>query len=112
MKRAMMVSVVAGLMAMVATAGWAGELPWRGKNVEFHRIESRLFDAARYDAASRTLTIVFSSGAAYAYSGVDREVYLDFTRIVNKGEYFNRRIRNSYPCERLDLYPSAWAVRE
>ncbi|MCO5061469.1 MAG: KTSC domain-containing protein [Kiritimatiellae bacterium] len=112
MKR-MMMSVAIGVLAMAAQAGWAGELPWRGKQgVEFHRIESRLFDAARYDASSRTLTIVFSSGAAYSYAGVEREVYLDFTRIVNKGEYFNRRIRTQYPCERIDEHATTWATRD
>lgn len=95
-----MAAVVAGLLAGSA---WGAE---------FQRINSRLFDAVRYDEKTRTLTLVFGSGAAYAYDGVPREVYLDFTRIVNKGEYFNKRIRNRYPSERMDHYPNAWAARD
>lgn len=103
--------ITIGLAAAVATMA-AGE-PWhRPRAAEFTRIGSRVFEAARYDAAERTLTIVFASGSAYAYSGVPREVYLDFTRIVNKGEYFQRHIRSVYPVERIDRYPSSWAARD
>lgn len=105
--------VIVGAMTFLAVAGIGRAEPvLRGKPAEFQRIESRLFEAARYDGATRTLTIVFSSGSAYAYSDVPREVYLDFMRIVNKGEYFSRHIRSRYPCERIDHYPSTWAIRD
>lgn len=109
MKRMLTVGLVVTVISVTMAAGE----PWgRNRVPEFTKIESRIFDAARYDAAQRTLTIVFASGAAYAYSGVPREVYLDFTRIVNKGEYFHRHIRNAYPCQRVDRYPAAWAARD
>lgn len=104
---------MAVLLAAGVAVGAEAQGPARERGAaEFIHIGSRVFDAVRYDQARRTLTLVFSSGAAYAYSGVPREVYLDFTRIVNKGEYFSRHIRNRYPYERIDAYPATWAARD
>ncbi|MCZ7592348.1 MAG: KTSC domain-containing protein [Kiritimatiellae bacterium] len=105
--------LILSIAALLATAAVTHADPFARKDLaEFVQIKSRIFDAARYDASSHTLTIVFSTGAAYAYTEVPREVYLDFIRIVNKGEYFSRRIRNSYACQRIDRYPSTWAYRD
>lgn len=68
---------------------------------EVRPIRSRVFESVAYRAAAQELIIEFSNGASYVYFGVPREVYLDFTRIVNKGEYFARRIRSVYAYERL-----------
>lgn len=94
--------------ALWVLAGVAHGAPAEG----FRPIESRIFDGAKYDGRTRTLTVLFDSGACYAFREVPREVYLDFTRIVNPGEYFNKRIRNVYPFTRVDRYPSAWATRD
>ena len=102
---------VAILLAAGAAMQAVAQDAARARGAEFIHIGSRVFDAVRYDAADQTLTLVFSSGAAYAYRGVPRDIYLDFTRIVNKGEYFSRNIRNRFPYERLDAYPSSWAAR-
>jgi hypothetical protein len=37
------------------------------------------------------------------------EVFEDFTRIVNKGEYFSKHIRNRYACDRV-MTPEAMRV--
>ena len=75
-------------------------------------IESRIFEAVKYEGATRVLTVVFHTGAAYAFYEVPRQVYDDFLRIVNRGEYFNRNIRKVYRSERLDRYPGQWCTRD
>jgi hypothetical protein len=108
-----MKTLVSLVCILLATAAYVrAESDPRGRGVEFQRIASRVFEAARYDAMRRELTIVFANGVAYAYRDVPREVYLDFTRIVNKGEYFAARIRNRYPVQRVEQYPLAWSARE
>lgn len=109
MKQLMMLSAVA--VMMTAGIGHA-EQPIQTKAAAFQQIGSRIFDAARYEADTRTMTIVFHNGAAYCYSDVPREVYLTFMRVVNKGEYFGRNIRNAYACERVDRHTSTWASRD
>lgn len=98
--------VVAGLvMAMLGTRMMAQAGPYKP-------IESRIFEAVKYEGATRVLTVVFHSGAAYAFYEVPRQVYDDFLRIVNRGEYFNRNIRKVYRSERLDRYPGQWCTRD
>ena len=75
-------------------------------------VEARLFQLVKYDGATRTLTLVFHRGAAYAFHEVPRSVYDDFLRIVNRGEYFNRHIRKVYRYDRLDRYPGQWCARD
>ena len=79
---------------------------------EFRPVESRIFDAVKYEERTHTLTLRFDRGAVYAFHDVPRQVYVDFTRIVNHGEYFNRRIRKQYRYERLDRYPGSWCARD
>ena len=99
------------VLVMVLAAG--GVEAARAKNVGNYRaVESRIFDAVKYDGATRTLTLLFDSGAAYAYRDVPRQVYDDFVRIVNKGEYFNREIKRVYVGTRLDSYPARWCARD
>lgn len=75
-------------------------------------VESRVFQAVKYDGSTRTLVLVFHSGSAYAFYDVPRRVYDDFLRIVNRGEYFQRNIRKVYRSERLDQYPGGWCARD
>lgn len=103
---------VAGLLAMVATGGAAEGARKKAAEGTFRYVESRIFDGVRYDGRKRELTLLFDTGAAYVYRDVPREVYVDFTRIVNKGEYFSRRIRKVYSGERLDAYPAGWCARD
>lgn len=102
--------LVAGLVLALGVAG-AEAARKRGEG-EYRAVESRIFDAVKYDGSSRTLTLLFDSGSAYAYDDVPRRVYDDFVRIVNKGEYFNREIKDVYRVRRLDTYPAAWCARD
>lgn len=100
------------LMAVVGMLLVVGGSLQVAEAAQFRRIESRIFDGASYDGATRTLTLRFDSGSTYAFHDVPRQVYDDFLRIVNHGEYFNRHIRKRYRFERLDRYPHTWAARE
>ncbi len=75
-------------------------------------VESEIFDAVAYEEASCTLTLLFDSGEAYEFFGVSRDVFVDFTRIVNHGAYFNRHVRAVYRCARVDRWRGDWAARE
>ena len=101
-----LVLVIAGLLLVAEGAFRLAEAAPRKP------LEARLFQAVSYDGATRTLTLVFHRGAAYAFHEVPRSVYDDFLRIVNRGEYFNRRIRKVYRYERLDRYPGQWCARD
>lgn len=104
-------AVAAGMAAaMIAAQGARADMRKGEGTMQY--VESRIFEGVKYVGATRTLTLVFDSGAAYAFQEVPREVYLDFTRVVNKGEYFNRHIRRTYACRRLDAYPATWCARE
>jgi len=101
--------LMAGVLAvMLAGAGEAADAD-RGRGVELIHVGSRVFESARYDNAKQSLILVFNDGAAYLYYDVPRQVYLDFSRIVNKGEYFSRHIRGHYNYVRLTGYPASWA---
>lgn len=48
------------------------------------------------------LDIEFTSGAKYRYFAVPAQVFHEFLSADSKGVFFNRRIRPSYPCTKLD----------
>jgi hypothetical protein len=54
-----------------------------------------------YDAASKTLFIIFTSGEPYAYLGVPAEVVEGLKTAPSRGRYFARHIRGRYPYRRL-----------
>jgi hypothetical protein len=64
-------------------------------------VESRAIRAVDYDAVSRTLFVVFTSGARYAYSDVPQEVFHGFLRAESKGTYFAERVRDAFPTQRM-----------
>jgi hypothetical protein len=53
-----------------------------------------------YDAASKQLRIVFTSGSIYVYEGVPHEVYDGLRSAASRGRYYNAAIRNQFPCRR------------
>lgn len=59
----------------------------------------RRFD---YDPASATLTVRFVTGRRYAYAGVPPAVAERFAAAFAKGRFFNRAIRDRYPCHELE----------
>lgn len=58
----------------------------------------RAFD---YSPAKQELTIAFVTGRRYVYSGVPETIVEEMKRAFAKERYFNRRIRDSYPCREL-----------
>lgn len=58
----------------------------------------RRFD---YSPEARELTIEFVSGRRYVYSDVPLEVAESMRAAFSKGSYFNRKIRDNYPCREL-----------
>jgi hypothetical protein len=99
-------------LALLVVSGPGAQAARRGGEGQYRAVESRIFDAVKYEGSTRTLTLVFDSGAAYAYVDVPRAVYDDFVRIVNKGEYFNRHIKRAYLGRRLESYPASWCARD
>jgi hypothetical protein len=85
---------------LVASPGLA-ERASRPAERETHRVESRLLQGVTYDGASKTLILAFADGSVYEYYGVDRSVFLDLVRVVNKGHYFNTHIRDVFRYRRV-----------
>lgn len=54
-----------------------------------------------YDADEERLVIEFVTGRRYAYDGVPPSLYEAMRKATSKGGFFNRRVRDLYPFERL-----------
>jgi len=65
-------------------------------------VASRVISRIDYNAPSRELHVIFTSGRAYTYLGVPAEVYHQFCRAASKGEFFNLLIRDRYPFSEDD----------
>lgn len=52
-------------------------------------------------ASGPALDVEFTTGRVYRYHGVPEEVAQAMRGAFSKGSFFNRRIRDRYPCERL-----------
>jgi hypothetical protein len=63
---------------------------------------STVIRALSYDDVTGTLFVTFVDGDLYAYLGVPRAIYDDFRGARSKGAYFSRKVRNTYPCRRMD----------
>jgi hypothetical protein len=48
-----------------------------------------------------TLTVYFHGGAVYRYFTVPRAILDALLAAQSKGTYFNRHIRNEFPCQRV-----------
>jgi hypothetical protein len=59
----------------------------------------RSFD---YVPVSKELTVEFVTGRRYIYSGVPGEEVAAMRCAFAKGSFFNRRIRDRYPCREID----------
>jgi hypothetical protein len=58
-------------------------------------------DQIDYDEAGKILTITFKDGAAYAYTGVPRDVFFGIQHASSAGSYFYRQIRGRYPYSEI-----------
>jgi KTSC domain len=66
-------------------------------------VDSSLIRSVTY-GTDATLTVRFHSGTVYRYFTVPRTVLDQFLTATSKGVYFNRHIRERFPCQRVD-YP-------
>jgi lysyl-tRNA synthetase class 2 len=64
-------------------------------------VDSTVIAAVAYSAEG-ALDIEFTSGAKYRYFAVPAQVLHELLSADSKGVFFNRRIRPSYPCTKLD----------
>ena len=64
---------------------------------------------AWYLAGRRELDVMFPGGRRYRYANVPIHVARGFGDAASKGAFFNRQIRNRYPCRELgeELEPAA-----
>jgi beta-glucosidase/6-phospho-beta-glucosidase/beta-galactosidase len=54
-----------------------------------------------YDAASAVLSIVYVSGAVYAYEQVPKNVYAAMKAATSKGIFLNKHIKGKYPFRKV-----------
>jgi hypothetical protein len=54
-----------------------------------------------YDAATNTLFVTFTSGELYACLDVPPQVPEGMRRVISKGRYFSRHIRDRYQYRRM-----------
>lgn len=55
-----------------------------------------------YHPDRRELEIIFVSGRRYCYADVPEQAMREFRAAFSKGSYFNRHIRDRYPCREID----------
>jgi hypothetical protein len=63
-------------------------------------VDSSLIRSVTY-GSDATLTVYFHSGAVYRYFTVPRAILDALLAAQSKGTYFNRHIRNDFPCRRV-----------
>ena len=68
----------------------------------------RRFD---YRPETRELEILFTTGRRYLYSGVPHQAVDSFRAAFSKGAYFNRHIRDHFPCRELDGFEKGFGER-
>lgn len=66
-----------------------------------HTVESATLRTVAYDESSQQLHLEFRDGATYIYFDVPGFVYRALVGAPSKGQYFNMRVRNHFPHERL-----------
>lgn len=59
-------------------------------------------DGYRYLEERSLLLIAFKGGTTYAYENVPISIVSDFTGAPSKGRFFGQRIKNVFPCTKLD----------
>ena len=94
------------VVALVLLSGWGPilqveALPQARPNRVSGEVPKTAFADFQYDAGLSCLTVRFQDGRTYLYRDVPESVFTDLTRIVNRGEYFARHVRDRYACERL-----------
>lgn len=64
-------------------------MPRRSKQPtnEYHTFSSTRVDAGWWDAATKTVTLLFPDGTRWAYEGVSRDTWVRFTRAGSAGRF-------------------------
>jgi lysyl-tRNA synthetase class 2 len=64
-------------------------------------VESSAVRRIEYDAAARTLFVIFDDGDQYAYFGVGPELYEAFLAAESKGRFFQAQVRDRFVHHRI-----------
>jgi hypothetical protein len=65
------------------------------------RPASSVIRGAWYLPERRQLDLLFTSGRRYVYSEVPLAVATGFAQAESKGRFYNREIRNRFPCREV-----------
>ena len=65
-------------------------------------VDSTAISEIDYDTERTKLLVRFASGERYVYVGVPAEVCRSFVEADSKGRFFQLKIRDRYPFNRLD----------
>ena len=65
------------------------------------RPSSSVIRGAWYLPERRQLDLLFTSGRRYVYSEVPLAVATGFAEAESKGRFYNREIRNCFPCREV-----------
>jgi lysyl-tRNA synthetase class 2 len=65
-------------------------------------VDSSAISEIDYDAGRAKLLVRFVSGERYVYVGVPGEIHRSFVEAESKGRFFQSKIRDRYPFNRLD----------
>ncbi len=63
---------------------------------------NQVISGAWYVEKRRELDLLFPGGQRYRYANVPAEIARAFAEAESKGLFFNRTIRNRFPCRPLD----------
>ena len=64
-------------------------------------VESSAVRRIEYDAASRTLFVIFESGERYAYFDAPPELFAAFLGAESKGRFFQDQVRDRFDFHRI-----------
>ena len=62
---------------------------------------STTFKSVGYDPVARLLELEFLDGPVYQYGEIPQIIYEDFKSADSPGAYFNLRIKDHYPYQRI-----------
>jgi lysyl-tRNA synthetase class 2 len=65
------------------------------------KVSSSAIRRIDYEPGLRKLLVIFQETGAYTYFDVPRPVYEEFLDAPSKGQFFNEKIRDRYPTERV-----------
>ena len=65
-------------------------------------VKSSLIASVGYSKHALVLAIEFSSGAVYEYDDVPAECFEQLVQAESCGRFFNRAIRDRFPCRRTE----------